>query len=143
LIDIEKYWGIIIRGRILKKSKRKHMKNIEKYWKNNENILKIMKNIEKIMKNIEKYWRVSILINIKCIEGSSPNSTKITYFLNVLSSDFSEGLRREFIFRIGIKISKTKIQIIISVNEHDFVKDRSRGLNLMYSISFLFSKKGL
>jgi hypothetical protein len=108
LIDIEKYWGIIIRGRILKKSKRKHMKNIEKYWKNNENILKIMKNIEKIMKNIEKimknivkYWKniekILTITNIKCIEGCSPNSTKIssiycrTYFLTIFSSNFSGG----------------------------------------------------
>jgi hypothetical protein len=46
------------------------------------------------MKNIEK---ILTSINIKCIEGCSLNSTKISliycrkYFLNILSSNFSEG----------------------------------------------------
>jgi hypothetical protein len=48
---------------------------------------------------LKKYWRVSTLINIKSIEGCSPNSIKIssiycrTYFLNILSSNFSERTR--------------------------------------------------
>jgi hypothetical protein len=50
----------------LLKNIEKILKNIEKNWKNNEKYWKILQNIENILK---KYWRVSILINIKCIEG--------------------------------------------------------------------------
>jgi hypothetical protein len=101
LIGIEKYWEIIIiRGRILKNAKEKtfifsHLPII--YWC-----------IIKYWKIFKKYWRVSIsiLINIKCIEGCSPNSTKIssiycrTYFLNILSSNFSEGCLRNYTYSV-------------------------------------------
>jgi hypothetical protein len=96
--NIDEYWSI---SNVIDNYWKKYWKILKMYFKILKNIEKIMKNIEKIMKNnekiLKKYWRVSILINIKCIEGYSPNSTKIssiycrTYFLNILSSNFSEG----------------------------------------------------
>jgi hypothetical protein len=73
LIDIEKYWQIIIRGRIFKICKRKNIY----FW---SLIISIYWYIVKYWKILKKYWRVSILNVFKVVHQILQNYHRYIFF---------------------------------------------------------------